>query len=412
MKPDTLFPSVPADAAQSQTLAKNRRWPIRALFLTGAVATISGAWFMNRPQASVPPKPPIQAAAPVLELAQSDVGVIAVRPLQVTLAVAGSLTPAAQAVIKSRISGELQGSLVPEGHSVSKGQVLARLSNPESGARLAAQEASVEEASARLAMAEKNNSANQLLLKQNFISQNAVDTSKNNVALAQASVKSAQANAEIARINLADTVIRSPISGIVSRRHAQPGEKISPDAPIYTIVDLSQLDLEAQVPANEITRIKINQLVEFQVDGFANRTFTGKVSRINPTTEAGSRSIMVHISVANPNQELKGGMFAKGSITTAQSPQSPVVALSAIRQQKGSDVVYTIENNTIVVRPVQLGLRNENEGLVEINSGLEAGSKVLLTPLPDVKPGSKIKLPNNDGKNNNNINNNNNTQKG
>lgn len=371
--------------------AASRRW-IGVASTAFILVAGAGGWFVNRTQANVPP-PIAKAVAPVLELAHSDVETIQARELQITLSVSGSLMPAAQAVVKAKVGGELQGGLALEGTSVKRGQVIGRLSNPESNARLAAQQATLEEANARLAFAQKNNGANQLLLKQNFISQNAVDTSKNSVDLAEASVKSAKASAEIARINVADNTIRSPISGIVSRRHAQPGEKVSPDSPIYTIVDLSSLDLEAQVPANEIGRIKINQAVTFQVDGFANRTFTGKVSRINPTTEAGSRSIVVHISVENRQGELKGGMFAKGSITTSQSAQGPVVALTAVRQQKTGNVVYVIENNTVVAKPVQLGLRNEDEGVAEVTTGLSPGSRVIVTPLADVKPGSKIKLP-------------------
>ena len=372
----------------------NRRW----IWVTGTAFVFvagAGGWFMSRPQANVPPPPQIaKTVTPVLELAHSDVGVIEARELQITLSVSGSLMPVAQAVVKARVGGELQSGLALEGTSVTRGQVIGRLSNPESSARLAAQQATLEEANARLAFAQKNNGANQLLLKQNYISQNAVDTSKNNVDLAEASVKSAKASAEIARLTVADNIIRSPISGIVSRRHAQPGEKVSPDSPVYTIVDLSSLNLEAQVPANEIGRIKINQPVAFQVDGFANRTFTGKVARINPTTEAGSRSIIVYISVENRQGELKGGMFAKGSITTSQSVQGPVVALTAVRQEKAGDVVYVIENNTVVAKPVQLGLRNEDEGLAEVTTGLSPGSRVIMTPLTDVRPGSKIKLPN------------------
>jgi hypothetical protein len=102
---------------------------------------------------------------------------------------------------------------------------------------------------------------------------------------------------------------------------------------------------------------------------------------------------MVHISVENRQGELKGGMFAKGTITTSQSAQGPVVALTAVRQQKTGNVVYVIENNTVVAKPVQLGLRNEDEGFAEVTTGLSPGSRVIVTPLTDVKPGSKIKLP-------------------
>ena len=383
MKQET-FPSV------ANSVPKRRwRWPVAALILFG-VAT--SGWMITRPKASVPDKPAKQET-PALELAQSDVGTIEARPLHVTLPIAGSLTPMVQATVKAKVAGELQDPLVQEGLPVSRGQVIARINSAEINARIATQQGSLEEAQARLNLAEKNNGANSALLKQNYISQNAFDTSKSNVELAQANVKSARANAEIARIALADSVVHAPIGGIIARRHAQAGEKVSPDMPIYTIVNLDQLNLEAQVPASEIARIKIDQSVSFQVDGFTGRTFTGKVARINPTTEAGSRAIVVYISVANKNGELKGGMFAKGTIVTQQSEHAPLVPLAALRLQKGQQVVYAIENNKVVARPVQLGLRNEDEGLVQVNSGINAGARIIVAPLPDVKPGASVKLP-------------------
>jgi RND family efflux transporter MFP subunit len=356
-------------------------------------AVLGSAYLANRPKASVPAPTPTAAARPVLELASSDLATVGTAQLSLTLPVSGSLMPAQQATIRAKVGGQLQGGLLAEGMPVARGQVIARVDGAELHARLAMQQATLEEAQAKLALAQKNNHNNQQLLKQNYISHNAVDTSKNSVDLAQASVKSAQANSEIARITLTDSVIKAPIGGIISRRHAQPGEKVAPDMQIYTIVNLDQLNLEAQVPASEIARIKLDQAVSFQVDGYGERTFSGKVSRINPTTEAGSRTIVVYITVDNRDGALKGGMFAKGSITTSHSAPAPVIPLAALRQHQGQTVVYAIENNKVVARQVTTGLKNPDEGMVEIAAGIPAGTQILVTPLQDVKPGNQVKLP-------------------
>lgn len=387
MKPDTL----PSPVAKK----RNRlwRWSAATLILLGIGAS---SWVILQPKANTNAKTAAKQEAkalPVLELAQADISQIEVRPLQLTLPISGSLMPLVQTTVKAKVGGQLQENLVQEGMKVKRGQIIARLDNAELQARLASLQASVDEAQARMGLAHKNNSANQALLKQNFISKNAYDTSQSNVELAQANVKSARANAQIARIAVADSVVHAPIDGIVSRRHAQAGEKISPDQALYSIVDLSLLNLEAQVPASDITRIKIDQTVSFKVDGFSNRSFEGRVSRINPTTEPGSRAIVVHIQVSNPDGSLKGGMFAKGNITTEQGAHSPLVALSAVRQHNGNPVVYAIENNKVVARPVTLGLRNEDENLVEVSSGLTAGMRILAVPMPDIKPGQSVKLP-------------------
>jgi RND family efflux transporter MFP subunit len=151
--------------------------------------------------------------------------------------------------------------------------------------------------------------------------------------------------------------------------------------------------LEAQVPASDIPRVKIGQEVAFRVDGFPGRDFTGKVARINPTTEMGSRSMMVYISVDNADGALSGGMFAKGNITTHKSAVVPLVPLAAVRKVANADVVYKIEGNKVVAQTVTLGMRNEDEGMAEITSGLQAGTTVLVGTLDGVKPGVKVRLP-------------------
>jgi RND family efflux transporter MFP subunit len=173
----------------------------------------------------------------------------------------------------------------------------------------------------------------------------------------------------------------------------QAGEKLAPDMAIFSIVNLSELTLEAQVPASEIPRVKVGQDVRFKVDGFAQRDFLGKVARINPATEMGSRAMLVYISVRNDDSALRAGMFAKGSIVTERSAVAPIVPLAALRGSSGEQVVYKIEQGKVIAQPVKLGLRNEDEGLVEVVDGLDAGANVIVSKLGSVKPGSQVKLP-------------------
>jgi membrane fusion protein (multidrug efflux system) len=377
------------------------RWPLVALVLIGAAG---GGWVMTHTNDTVAAKVTdnnyvtdnfgnnIKKVIAVYELASSDISTIETRELQLTLPISGSLIPAAQVMVKAKAAGDVHGALVQEGMRVASGQVLARVEAADLRARLATQNATLDEAHARLSLAQKNSDSNSLLLKKNYISQNAFDTAQNSVDLAKASVRSATSTVEIARLSLADTVVRAPISGIVSKRHVQPGEKVSPDVPLYTIVNLSQMTLEAQVPASEIPRVKVDQQVVFHVDGFQGRLFSGKVARINPTTEAGSRSILVYVTVDNADGALKGGMFGQGSITTDKTDATPLLPLAALRSENGRDVVYTIENTKVVARPVKLGLRNTDEGMAEITSGLVTGSRIIVAKLDGVKPGSTVKI--------------------
>ncbi|HTD04627.1 MAG TPA: efflux RND transporter periplasmic adaptor subunit [Undibacterium sp.] len=372
-----------------------KRWRIPVIGLV-VVGIAGGGWMMYSKNTAAQAQTPDKTAAKkevIFELAPADVTQIQMREVAVNLPISGSLTPVSQATVRSKVAAEVLETLVQEGMPVRKGQVIARFDGADLRARLITQDALVDEARAKLSLAQKNRQSNETLLKQNYISQNAFDTMHNGVELAQANLKSAMSQREVAQIAVADTLIKSPVDGIVSKRSVQAGEKVSPDSALFTIVNLSQLILEAQVPSSEIPRISIGQSVNFNVDGFNGRNFSGKVARINPATEAGSRSMLVYIEVGNADGALKGGMFAKGNLTLQKNGAYPVIPLSAARQQNGKDVVYKVVKNQVQLQAVKLGLRNEDEGVVQVLEGLDAGANVISAKLDEIKPGSKVALP-------------------
>lgn len=379
-------------------LASRRpRWRMPVIVVLIA-AIAGGGWLATHPQDSDAVEHGAAKAAPkaadILELGTGDVATVEERELRVTLPVSGTLMPHSQATVRSKVAAEVRETLVQEGMPVARGQVVMRLDTADLEARVATQQAALEEARARLALAHKNQASHVALLQQKFISQTAFDTAQSNVELAQAAVKSAASQLDIVRRALADAVVRAPIDGIVSKRHVQPGEKVAPDMPLFAVVNLKHMVLEASVPASEIPRIRQGQGVAFQVEGFAGRGFGGKVARINPAAEAGSRAMTVYIDVGNDDGALRGGMFAKGGITLEQSARMPVVPMTALRADgKGNSTVYKVDNNKVVAQPVALGLRNDDEGMVGIASGLDAGSQVLVVKLDAVKPGSEVRLP-------------------
>jgi len=395
MKIESIPPS-PAETAVSGHSHERSRKRRRnaAIGLTMIAVLAAGGYAYTQRTATPLPAPAAKAdKQTVHELSSRDIAVVEARPLALTLPLSGSLTPLAQATVKSKVSGVVLATTVQEGMAVAAGQVIARLDDAEARARAAQQAALLADADARLAMAKKNQANSLALLQQKYIAQNAYDTTSNAVDLAQAAVDAARAQLDLARIALADTVIRAPLAGVVSKRHAQAGEKLAPDSPVFSIVDLRQLTLDAQVPASDIPRVKVGQEVAFRVDGFGERIFAGKVVRINPSTEAGSRAMIVYIGVDNPDGLLRAGMFAKGAVTTEKSAARPLLPLTAVRAEKGSDVVYRIEGGKVVAQPVKLGLRNGDEGLVEALDGIAAGATVLALPLDGIKPGDRVKLP-------------------
>ncbi|MBV8634596.1 MAG: efflux RND transporter periplasmic adaptor subunit [Burkholderiaceae bacterium] len=378
------------------SISGRRRWvaPAVGVLLVGAIA--AGYAVQHGKVGGVASKTDTaeDKKQPVQELAASDYTTVQARELSVMLPISGALAPLNQATVKSKVIAEVSETRVPEGVKVARGQVVMLLGTGDLQAKVVAAQATEEDAKAKLGLALKTHENNQTLLRQKFISQTAYDTAENNVDIARAALKSATAQLEIARHALDDATIRAPIDGIVSKRFLQAGEKASPDTALFSIVDLRQMLLEAQVPASEIPRVKEGQVVAFDVEGFDSRRFHGKVARINPAADAGSRAITVYIAVDNPDGALRGGMFANGGITLQQSAATPVVPLAAVHIDNGAASVFKIENGKVVEQPVKLGLKNEDEGMVSVLSGLTAGTRIIaIKHLDGIKPGTAVSLP-------------------
>ena len=327
--------------------------------------------------------------APVtLEFAPADLAVVESKPLSRWLPVSGALQPVNQATVKSKVSGEVRAITVREGDAVQAGQVLARMDTADLEAKLIERQGQLESARAQLAMAEKTLSSNQKLLKQSFISQNAFDNSESNMNVTRGSVKSAEANVRLAQNAIKDAVATSPLTGIVAKRHVQPGEKVAFDTPLVTVVDLKAIELQAMVPAVDIPELRPGMQVELNVDGFGERRFVGRIERINPSTEPGTRAILVFVGVPNPDSELRGGMFATGRVALAASV--PVLSLPAVavRSEAGQTFVWTIEDGKLVKRMVVTGRRDEESGRVEIKTALPPATKVLAARFDNLKEGA------------------------
>ncbi|MGE5615611.1 MAG: efflux RND transporter periplasmic adaptor subunit, partial [Bacillota bacterium] len=305
-----------------------------------------------------------------------------------TLSFSGSVMPLVQPTVRSKVAGEVRKVNVREGDRVAEGQVIALIDTLELQARLDAQVAALEEAKAKLSIAEKNRENNRQLLRQNFISQNAFDTTESTFEASAASMRSAEAQVRLARKAMNDAVVRAPINGIVARKMVALGDKVAVDSQMFTVVDLSRMEIEAPAPSSEVPGVKPGQMAKFHVDGFGERTFEGRVERINPTSEPGSRAILLYVSVANSDGALKGGMFAKGDIYLDKGPESAVIPATALREEAGQAFVFTIEHDKIARRPVTIGMRDEQSGIVEVKSGLAPGLSVVAARVSGLKVGA------------------------
>ena len=323
-----------------------------------------------------------------LQFVEGDVAYVERRPLDRWLPVSGTLQAVRQAVVKAKIAGDVEALTVREGEAVRAGQKLARIDSPDLAARLAERQGALESARAQLALAEKTRSMNLRLLADKFISQNAFDGTESTYDVARGNLKSAEAQVQVARNALADADVVAPLSGIVARRHVQTGEKVAVESPIVTIVDLTDLEVQALVPALDVPELVPGMPVELAVDGFGERRFAGRIDRINPSTEPGTRAIIVYVALPNPDAALRSGMFATGRIALAASAPLPTLPAIAVRSEAGQSYVWTIERGRLAKRIVSTGRRDETSGRVEIRSTLAPDTPVLAARFDNLKDGA------------------------
>jgi membrane fusion protein (multidrug efflux system) len=325
-----------------------------------------------------------------LEFAPAELAKVEPKVLPRWLPVSGTMQPVRQATVKAKVSGDVREITVREGDAVRAGQMLVRVDTADLDARVLERQGQLQSAKAQFALAEKTNAMNQKLLKQNFISQNASDNAESSLEVAKGNMQAAQAQLRVAQNALRDAVAVAPLSGIVAKRHVQPGEKVAFDSPLVTIVDLTDMELQALVPSGDIPELAAGMTVDLAVDGFADRKFTGRIERINPSTEAGTRAILVFVGIPNAALALRGGMFATGRISLAAGSPVPTLPATAIRTEAGQSYVWTIQDGRLAKRTVLVGRRDEDAGRVEVRTALPADARVLASRFDNLKEGAPV----------------------
>jgi len=366
----------------------------RSFWLVLIVALIVAAAIVMLKK-KTPSAAPAAAAPAMLEFLPSDVAVVKPRDLRRTLALSGSLRALNQVSVKAKVAGEVREVFVREGEAVKAGQVLVKIDATEYQARLEQARGSLLAARGQLDIATKARDNNKALVEKGFISKNAFDNASSQYDIARANVETAKGALDVAQKALNDAVIRAPISGLVSSRTVQPGEKVPVDFRLLDVVDLHQMEMEAAVPAADIINVALGQEVQVKVEGLP-APLVAKVARINPATQSGSRSIMVYVQIDNPQGMLRVGMFGEAQLTLEKKTSVLTVPQSAVQNDGASPYVYAIENGKLTQKPVKLGMRgNDSDGpAVEIVSGLAGGAQIVRSNLGNLQPGSPVRFAN------------------
>lgn len=366
------------------------------LLLSGvalAVLIAGGARWASQRQAAAP----VASGTPVTNLIELGAGdVVPVTPMEMVLGlpVSGTLKASQMAMVKARVAGELMDLVVREGDKVQAGQVIARIDPTEFQARERQAKQQADAALAQVDIAQKQFDNNHALVAQGFISQTALQNSMATLNGAKATHMAAMAALDVTRKALEDTTIRSPISGQIAQRLAQPGERVALDGRVVEVVNLAQLELEVALPAADASLVRPGMTAQMKIEGLEDPV-TAKVLRINPTAQSASRSVLVYLGMAG-QESLRQGLFTEGTLGT-RSIQALAVPLSSVRTDKPQPYVQVVEADRVRHVTVQPGTRTEKTlnnitlTWVEVQ-GLSAGTPVLSASAGGVREGTQVKF--------------------
>ena len=332
-----------------------------------------------------------QPAARPLELITAELHTIKPRGLVDTVRFTGTTQPIDQTIVKARVAGRLAEVLVREGDKVSKDQLLARFETTELQSKVNERLSALDAARADARWTARDRADKETLANRNIVSQSAADQARAVSENKNSMVAVAEAQLEVARKNLADAEVRAPFDGVVGERIANQGESLPIDGKILALLDTSHVEVSAQMPAADVVRLKVDQPAAVLLEGFGERVFNGRITRISPTAQAGSRSIPVYVEITDRNEGLRGGLFASGTVIVQEKDHALAVPASAMRKDDQGDYVLVVDNGTLVRKPVG-AVRTWSRGeLVEVK-GLESGLTVVSAPLPGLKAGQQVKV--------------------
>ncbi|MDH4416888.1 MAG: efflux RND transporter periplasmic adaptor subunit [Acidovorax sp.] len=332
-----------------------------------------------------------QRVAAPLQLAPDEVLRVAKTNLPLGVPVSGALRAVDSAMVKARVGGELQGLTVREGDSVKAGQEVARIDPTEARARLRQAQQQADAAKSQVDINLRQYTNNRALVDQGFISATALVTSQASLEAAQSSYQAAVAAADVARKALEDTVLKSPITGLVAQRLAQPGERVAVDARIIEVVDLSRLELEALINPADSVAVRTGQKAQLSVEGIA-APVSATVVRINPSAQAGSRTVPVYLRVdqAPGATPLRQGLFVQGTLETGRADVL-AVPLDAVRTDKPVSYLQMLKDGRVAYAEVKTGRRAVVDGqtLVAVE-GIAEGTVVIAGRIGQLREGTSV----------------------
>jgi len=326
----------------------------------------------------------------------------------------GTLESPGQFVAAPKISGRVERLNLDLADPVTRGQVVAELDDEEyvqavaqAEAEVAVAQANLAEAGSSLEIAGRELNRAQALFDQRIGSEAELDVAKADQLAKQAGVKVAEAQLtraeaalSAAQIRLGYTKVAATWSGgddrrVVARRHVDEGDTVAANTPLLTIVELDPITAVIHLTGRDYARLKSGQPVTLTTDAYPGQTFTGRVARVAPVFQQASRQARAELTVANPQHELKPGMFVRAETILDRAENATIVPLAALTARAGQRGVFVVnaDDKTVSWRPVTVGIEEGERVQIE---GDGVSGRVVTLGQQLLEDGSAVTIPETD----------------
>ena len=300
------------------------------------------------------------------------------RDISETLMFTGELETPLSVEVFSKAQGRLETIGVAEGSEVKRGQTIAELDRRELEARLALAEAQVQQGDVAAADRERERRRLEALFAEGVATEQARDAAVTAHESARAALAQAQAQLDLARVNLDETILRAPMDGVVAARRVDPGAMVGSGTPVAQIVQMDPLRLMLAIPARLLPMLQEGQTeIAVATDVQPNGEKTFKLSRIFPTVDVATRTVRAEVLLSNPKENgawaLRPGMYATARLTLATSPGALVVPAASVVRALDRKLVFVVRDGTARAADVKTGIRDGED--IEIVEGLAEGDE-------------------------------------
>jgi membrane fusion protein (multidrug efflux system) len=333
-----------------------------------------------------------EAEVPAVLVNPQDVVRVDQRRLEAGISFSGDLTPQHVTDVTARFEGDLEEVTAREGERVRKGQSLAVYKPQDVEDAAAAAEADLLAARSALVAARNAEARAKKLLDAGAAAPSDLEAAQATRAAAEARVQAAEAVRNHASENAERLDVPSPIDGWVSSVIVHAGSRTAVGDRLLTVVNTDTLELSGTIPSEALARVQPGTPISFRVGAYPNEVFTGRVDRVSPTTEPGTRQIRIHTRIPNPDGKLVGGLYAGGRVIYSSKDQALAAPVGVIRKEGTEQVVYRLRGGRATRLPVTAGLTDDEAGVVELLGPVSAGDSLLTGVLPGIRDGAAVRV--------------------